>query len=210
MTGVQTCALPISGFENAPNIKLVLLGESTVGKTSIVNIVHGGEYIPEQTATIGACFHIKKMKIGDIALKLHIWDTAGQERFRSLAPMYYRDAQFALLVYAIDNQDSFNAIEAWYKGLVDDCPEMPKVVLIANKKDLEKQEKRQITYEQGEELAKKLKAKFYEVSAKEDQKSINDMIEEIAKDAASGLEKTTYTDKKQVQPVPENHDKSCC
>lgn len=199
-----------TGFENAPNIKLVLLGESTVGKTSIVNIVHGGEYIPEQTATIGACFHIKKMKIGDVALKLHIWDTAGQERFRSLAPMYYRDAQFALLVYAIDNQDSFNAIEEWHKGLVDDCPEMPKVILIGNKKDLEKQEKRQITYEQGAELAKKLDAKFYEVSAKEDQKSINDMIDEIANDAAGSLAKTQTPDKKTVTPSLDKEDKKCC
>ena len=94
------------GFENAPKIKLVLLGDSKVGKTSIVTVVHGDEFIPDQTATIGACFHIKKMKIGDVALQLHIWDTAGQERFRSLAPMYYRDAQFALLVYSVDNLDS--------------------------------------------------------------------------------------------------------
>ena len=196
-----------TGYENAPNIKLVLLGESTVGKTSIVNVVHGGEFIPDQTATIGACFHIKKMKIDDVALKLHIWDTAGQERFRSLAPMYYRDAQFALLVYSVDNLDSFNAIETWYKGLADDCPEMPHVVLIGNKVDLLE---RQVTTEQGKELADKLKAKFYEVSAKMDHDSINRMIEDIAKDASKYLS----PDPGPQKPIknPQNRDKknSCC
>ena len=123
-------------YEHVPNVKIVLLGESTVGKTSIINVVHGGTYIQDQPTTIGACFYIKKMKIDDVTVKLHIWDTAGQERFRSLAPMYYRDAQYALLVFAVNNQDSFNAIESWHKGLVTNCSIMPKVVLIGNKIDL--------------------------------------------------------------------------
>ncbi|KAH0788386.1 small GTP-binding protein [Histomonas meleagridis] len=197
-----------TGFENAPNIKLVLLGESTVGKTSIVNVVHGGEFIPDQTATIGACFHIKKMKIGDVALKLHIWDTAGQERFRSLAPMYYRDAQFALLVYSIDNPDSFNAIETWYRGLVDDCPEMPHVVLIGNKVDLV--DKRQVETEQGKELAAKLNAKFYEVSAKENHDSINKMIEEIAEDASKDLSPEPGPQNLVKNPQVRDKKNSCC
>jgi small GTP-binding protein len=72
--------------------KLVLLGQSTVGKTSIINVAEGGSFSEDQSATIGACFHIKKMKVGSTGIKLHIWDTAGQERFRALAPMYYRGA----------------------------------------------------------------------------------------------------------------------
>ncbi|KAH0785536.1 small GTP-binding protein [Histomonas meleagridis] len=196
-----------TGFENAPNIKLVLLGQSTVGKTSIVNVVHGGEFIPDQTATIGACFHIKKMKVNDVALKLHIWDTAGQERFRSLAPMYYRDAQFALLVYAIDNPDSFNAIDTWYRGLCDDCPEMPHVVLIANKNDLV--DNRQVTTEQGKELAAKLNSKFYEVSAKEDPESINRMIEEIAEVASKDLSPNAGSPNT-IEKVSEKERKNKC
>lgn len=168
---------------NSPNIKLVLLGESTVGKTSIVNVVHGGEYIPEQTATIGACFHIKVMKVGNVVIKLHIWDTAGQERFRSLAPMYYRDAQFALLTYAIDNKDSFQTLETWYQGLVDDCITMPNVLIVGNKSDREEQ--RQISREEGQELANKLNAKFFEISAKEDHEGIKKMLDVIAQDAVA-------------------------
>lgn len=168
---------------NSPNIKLVLLGESTVGKTSIVNVVHGGEYVPEQTATIGACFHIKVMKVGNVAIKLHIWDTAGQERFRSLAPMYYRDAQFALLTYAIDNRDSFQTLETWYQGLVDDCVTMPQVLIVGNKTD--RADARQISTEEGQELATKLNAKFFEISAKEDHDGIKKMLEVVAQDAVS-------------------------
>ena len=131
--------------EQMPNVKLVLLGESTVGKTSIVNVAHRGEFIEDQTSTIGACFQIKKMKVGDATVKLHLWDTAGQERFRSLAPMYYRDAQYALLIYAIDNHDSFDSIETWHSGLVEDCSTVPHIVLIGNKTDLV--DSRTVTYE---------------------------------------------------------------
>ena len=109
----------------AVSIKIVLLGETGVGKTSIVNVVHGGEFIPEQTSTIGACFQIHKIKIGDQLVNLHLWDTAGRERFRALTPMYYRDAQCALLVYAINNSESFETIRQWYGGLKNDCQDMP-------------------------------------------------------------------------------------
>ena len=146
--------------EQMPNVKLVLLGESTVGKTSIVNVAHRGEFIEDQTSTIGACFQIKKMKVGDATVKLHLWDTAGQERFRSLAPMYYRDAQYALLIYAIDNHDSFDSIETWHSGLVEDCSTVPHIVLIGNKTDLV--DSRTVTYEQGQELAHRLNARFYD------------------------------------------------
>lgn len=196
------------GFDYAPNIKIVLLGESTVGKTSIVNVVHGGEFVPEQTATIGACFHIKVMRVGDVSIKLHIWDTAGQERFRSLAPMYYRDAQFAVLVYAVNNRDSFQTIETWYRGLVDDCLSMPHVLLVGNKIDLV--DERKVQREEGEELAAKLNAKFFEVSAKEDQSSIKTMLEVIAEDAVKEFGNTTGAPEVPTKVVPTKTAKKSC
>ena len=151
---------------SAISIKIVLLGETGVGKTSIVNVVHGGEFIPEQTSTIGACFQIHKIKIGEQLVNLHLWDTAGQERFRALSPMYYRDAQCAILVYAINNSDSFQTMRDWYQGLKDNCHELPDILLIGNKKDCE--DKRQVLTEDGKALADELKMGFYEISAKED------------------------------------------
>ena len=194
--------------EQTPNIKLVLLGESTVGKTSIVNVTHRGEFIQDQTSTIGACFQIKKMKVGETTVKLHLWDTAGQERFRSLAPMYYRDAQYALLIYAIDNSDSFSAIDNWYRGLVEDCSSLPNIILIGNKTDLEPS--RTIKNIQGEELAKKLNAKFYEVSAKNDHEGIIRLFQNIAEHALNEIKKDSSA--KPIVPTLSNSNKKggCC
>lgn len=173
------------------NAKIALLGESMVGKTSIVNVVHGGKFIPEQTSTVGACFQIKKWTVNNETINLHLWDTAGQERFRALAPMYYRDCQIALLVFAIDNVDSYSTIERWYSGLVDDCVTMPKVVIVGNKKDLRGDEGRSeaefITEEQGAMLAEKLGARYFEISAKCDSESVREMFDTIAKMAVDDL-----------------------
>jgi small GTP-binding protein len=171
--------------EATPSAKLVLLGQSTVGKTSIISVAEGGSFQPDQSATIGACFHIKKMKVDDTGIKFHIWDTAGQERFRALAPMYYRDAQFALLVYAIDSRDSFEEIEVWHQALANDCSPMPQVVLVGNKIDLV--ERRQITLEEGRALAKKLNARLFEISAKADAEGVRTMLQEIAIMAVTNL-----------------------
>ena len=194
--------------EQMPNVKLVLLGESTVGKTSIVNVAHRGEFIQDQTSTIGACFQIKKMKVGDATVKLHLWDTAGQERFRSLAPMYYRDAQYALLIYAIDNKDSFNSIETWHNGLVEDCSVLPHIVLIGNKTDLI--DSRTVSTEEGKALASKLKAKFYEVSAKSDHEGIVQMFQEIADEAYKEMQTDDDMNSAPIQPVEQKKPKGGC
>ena len=174
-------------YEQLPNFKIVLLGESTVGKTSIINVVHGGEYVPDQPTTIGACFYIKKMKVNNITMKLHIWDTAGQERFRSLAPMYYRDSQYALLVFAVNNEDSFSAIENWHRGLVQNCTQLPNLILVANKTDLVNE--RIVSSEAGKELASKINAKYYEISAKTDKSSVDSIFEKIAQETVVDLQK---------------------
>lgn len=194
--------------DQMPNVKLVLLGESTVGKTSIVNVAHRGEFIEDQTSTIGACFQIKKMKVGDASVKLHLWDTAGQERFRSLAPMYYRDAQYALLIYAIDNKDSFDSIETWHSGLVDDCTSMPHIVLIGNKTDLV--DSRIVTTEQGQELAHRLHARFYEVSAKADHDSILRMFQDIADEAFKEIHVDPNGPTTKITDGPSPKQKKCC
>jgi small GTP-binding protein len=167
--------------DSIPNVKLVLLGQSTVGKTTILTVADGGVFCPSQNATVGACFHIKKARVHNTGIKFHIWDTAGQDRFRALAPMYYRDAQFALLVYAIDNQESFDEIGVWYKALTEDCSPLPHIVLVANKCDLV--DRRQISMEDGRAMAKKLNANFFEVSAKADAQGVKRMFDEIAIEA---------------------------
>jgi small GTP-binding protein len=162
-----------------PVVKVVLLGESSVGKTSIVSVAHGDPYSTDQTATVGACFVIKNMKVGDSELKLHIWDTAGQERFRTLAPMYYRDAQFVLLVYAIDNAESFQKLESWRAEIVEESDPLPHMFIVGNKSDLE--DARAVPKTTSTRYAETHRAQFYEVSAQSHPEGITKMFEDIAR-----------------------------
>ena len=97
--------------------KLVLLGESAVGKSSMALRFVNGRFSEFQENTIGAAYLTKSVVIDDNAVKFEIWDTAGQERYNSLAPMYYRGAQAAIVVYDITNADTFERAKSWVKEL---------------------------------------------------------------------------------------------
>lgn len=97
--------------------KLVLLGESAVGKSSLVLRFVKGQFHEYQESTIGAAFLTQTVSMEDSEVKFEIWDTAGQERYNSLAPMYYRGAQAAIVVYDILNQDSFQRAQTWVSEL---------------------------------------------------------------------------------------------
>merc|ERR1711982_120126 len=97
--------------------KLVLLGESAVGKSSLVLRFVKGQFLDFQESTIGAAFLTQTVCLNDTTVKFEIWDTAGQERYHSLAPMYYRGAQAAIVVYDITSMDSFERAKSWIKEL---------------------------------------------------------------------------------------------
>jgi Ras-related protein Rab-21 len=97
--------------------KVVLLGEGRVGKTSILLRYTKGEYNDRQVSTLQASYLDKKVAIGSLTAQLSVWDTAGQERFHALGPIYYRDADGALLVYDITDAESFNKVKKWVKEL---------------------------------------------------------------------------------------------
>lgn len=145
-------------------IKVVLLGSTMVGKTSIVRKEMTGGFDIEEAPTIGACFTTKTIDRDDGSVKVQIWDTAGQERFRSLAPMYYHNADSALLVYSIDNSNSFDDLEDWVQELERNMHPLPHLWLVGNKCDLELT--RAVSYIQAEEFARKIGAEFLETSAK--------------------------------------------
>lgn len=189
-------------------IKVVLLGASTVGKTSIVNTAVSNEFVEDQQPTIGACFITKKTEVNGKMLRLHLWDTAGQERFRSLAPMYFRDANFALIVYAINDENSFNAVQGWYDSLVNECMDVPTLYLIGNKIDLT--DNRIISAQDGQDLATKLQAKFYEISAKTGD-NVEKLFNDLAKECYEQMMLNTQIDSKE-RPVekPEKSKKGCC
>lgn len=199
-----------SNDDGIPSVKVVLLGSTKVGKTSIVSVLHSGEFFEDQSATVGACFQVRKCQVGDQCLKLHIWDTAGQEKFRSLTPMYYRDSQFAVLVYAIDDEDSFKEMRNWYSSLSQDCATMPKLVLVGNKTDLRAEDVGVVSTAQGEELAREIGAEFYEISAKTEHQSVVSVFDNIASVAVKDIGVAAATEFSRNPKAVKSSKKSCC
>ena len=116
--------------------KLVLLGESAVGKSSLVLRFVKGQFLDYQESTIGAAFLTQTVCLNETTVKFEIWDTAGQERYHSLAPMYYRGAQAAIVVYDITNADSFVRAQNWVKELQRQGNPNIVIALAGNKIDL--------------------------------------------------------------------------
>ena len=116
---------------------MVFLGDSSVGKTCISTRFVRDEFTDFQEPTIGAAFQTKEFVVDDKIIRFEIWDTAGQERYRSLAPMYYRGASCAIIVYDITSMDSFNGAKMWVDEIFRET-RYCKIFLIGNKCDLEK------------------------------------------------------------------------
>ncbi|KAH9274468.1 hypothetical protein BASA83_003101 [Batrachochytrium salamandrivorans] len=121
-SGVSASSSSASGAAGQANlkpiqVKLVLLGEAAVGKSSLVLRFVNNEFQENKEPTIGAAFLTQKCKLDDKIIKFEIWDTAGQERFHSLAPMYYRNAQAAVVAYDITKPASLEKAKAWVKEL---------------------------------------------------------------------------------------------
>lgn len=147
--------------ENIPEVKVVMFGDTNVGKTTIVRTFQTGKYDPAQhnTLGLGSSCHLVSLEDGR-KLQLNIWDTAGQEQYRSMAPMYARDAKASLLVYDVTSRDSFNELENWIEILDDNSVPF---ILLGNKQDLD--DRREVQTDEGIEFASKHNVQFFETSA---------------------------------------------
>ncbi len=155
--------------EEYPNyditFKIIVIGDSFVGKSCLTTRGTKNSFEEGYNATVGFEFITSNIKINDKVCKMQIWDTCGQEVYRSLITNFYRNSSLAILVYSIDNQDSFDNLELWLKELKTFSSPDAKVFLIGNKADLE--QKRKITKEMGEKYKDQMNLDFFcESSAK--------------------------------------------
>uniref|UniRef100_A0A7S0HXX4 Ras-related protein Rab-21 n=1 Tax=Phaeocystis antarctica TaxID=33657 RepID=A0A7S0HXX4_9EUKA len=158
--------------------KVVLLGEGRVGKTSLVLRFCKDTYSDSQAPTIQASFLDKTVSVGDSRVSLAIWDTAGQERFHALGPIYYRDADSALLVFDITDPDSFIKVKSWVKELRKMVGEEIILCIAGNKSDLERH--RVVPRQEAADYAVAVGAQYFETSAKSG-RGINELFASMAK-----------------------------
>lgn len=158
-------------------IKLVLLGDGRVGKTSLTLRYVNNVFSEKQTATIQASYLTKRVTVDGQAVNLCIWDTAGQERFHALGPIYYRDADAALLVYDLLDKDSFDRVQSWVRELKKMASKSIVLAIAGNKSDMDKL--RQVNMQESEAYAESIGATHFVTSAK-----LNTGIEEAFMDIA--------------------------
>ena len=158
--------LPGSAPMAERQFKLVLLGNMNVGKTSMALRFVRNQFFEYQDNTIGAAFLTKSLVMDDATLKFEIWDTAGQERFASLAPMYYRGAAAAIVVYDITSEESLQVAKKWVAELRQKGSAGMVIALAGNKLDMEV--KRAVQKAEVEAYAAEQGILFFEISAKAD------------------------------------------
>eukprot|EP01124_Arcella_intermedia_P018785 TRINITY_DN25922_c0_g1_i1.p1 TRINITY_DN25922_c0_g1~~TRINITY_DN25922_c0_g1_i1.p1 ORF type:complete len:206 (+),score=43.52 TRINITY_DN25922_c0_g1_i1:51-668(+) len=144
--------------------KVLLIGDSSVGKTSICTRFTDNTFTDNFIATLGVDFKIRTITIGDKKVRLQVWDTAGQERFRTITQAYYRGAHGVILVYDITDRETFSNIGRWLEDTSNYAPDYALKMLVGNKADL--LEERVVTTKEGADYARLKNLVFMEASAK--------------------------------------------
>ncbi|GIY59657.1 ras-related protein Rab-31 [Caerostris darwini] len=176
-----------------PEAKVVILGSQGVGKTSVIHRYVGQIFEQHTSPTIGASFFSIKIRIDDKELELLIWDTAGQERFRSMAPMYYRNANAAILMFDITCYASFVSMKEWVNELKFRLEDSIIMCVVGNK--LDKNSLRQVGYKEATEFAISINSLYHECSALN-----SDGVEEIFLDIAQEIiKKNAKLQEKQIR-----------
>ena len=160
--------------------KIIIIGESGVGKSCLTLRATKNKYIEDFTPTIGFENSSLYIKINQTIIKLEIWDTCGQETYRSLIKTYYRNTSLVIIVYSIDDEKSFNKLNIWLNDIKSFSDENTKIFLVGNKIDIDA-DKRKITPEMGEKFYKENNLNnFFETSAKNGY-NINNLFIQVAK-----------------------------
>ena len=165
-------------------IQLIVVGESCVGKTSLLYKYSQGCFTQDHLATVGIEFFTKTEEINGRKITVKIWDTAGQEQYKAITKNYYKNADGVIIVYDVTDRESFEKVQEWVQSISDNTDKDKNVqkVIVANKVDMP----RRVTKEEGMELAEKYNIPFFEASAKTDI-GIKDFMTKILTDVLENL-----------------------
>ena len=189
-------------------MKVVLVGDSQVGKTCIISRLVNDVFKTNNPATIGAAFQTFTVSTATGTVALQIWDTAGQEKYRSLTPMYYRAAEIAILCYDVTNARSLEAMEQWTNELVEKAPPNMQLIIVGNKIDLA--EERVIDKATAASFASKHGAVHYaEVSAKTGE-GVKELFVKAAEFAETNHVLQTPGSKRADIARPNSDSSGCC
>jgi len=165
------------------SIKVLVVGNGAVGKSSMIQRYCKGTFTKEYKKTIGVDFLEKTINYEEEEVRLMLWDTAGQEEFDAITKAYYRGAQACVLAFSTVDHASYTAVQRWRGKVLEECGNIP-MVLVQNKIDL--LESATVTKEEAESLAKKLKVRLYRTSVKEDF-NVSTVFEYLAKQYVEGM-----------------------
>ncbi|XP_064486785.1 ras-related protein Rab-10-like [Ornithodoros turicata] len=190
--------------------KLLLIGDSGVGKTCILFRFSDDAFHTTFISTIGIDFKIKTIELKGKKIKLQIWDTAGQERFHTITTSYYRGAMGIMLVYDITNMKSFDNIAKWLRYIDEHANEDVEKMILGNKCDME--DKRLVPRERGEAVAVDHAIRFMETSAKTNvniERAFTELAEAILNKQMAGKDNAENQDRLRVI-APEKSMSKCC
>ena len=201
------------------SFKLIFIGDSSVGKSCLTAKAVKNNFEEYYQATVGFEFLTFNMKVNDKVVKLQIWDTCGQEIYKSLISNFYRNSSLAVLVYAIDNKESFNHVENWLNDLKSQANPDVRIFLVGNKADLE--EDRKIPKEEGEKYKEDQHLDlFMETSAKTGHNARNVLVEaaktlykdylKFDENSKNENDPNNGKDKKKLIKVDPKKKKGCC
>ena len=170
------------------NIKLktILIGQSGVGKTNLINIAREEKFNPSQVTTVNCSFFKKIMNIDNKLFNIYLWDTIGQEKLKSLTKIFFKNAKIVILVYDITNKKSLEELNYWLKEVKESLGENIILGVLGNKKDLFVNE--EVTEEQGQEYAKSIGARWGLTSAKTERESFITYVEDLIRDYIKKIE----------------------
>ena len=202
--------------ENEKEIKVILLGDSGVGKTCIINRYINDEFNPNSKTTLGSNASSKVIKRGQVSYILNLWDTTGQEKYHSITNLFIKGSNIVILVYAINSLSSFEGLDFWYKSVQEKLEgENYVLAVVGSKSDLIEEEEEVVSEEEAKKFAKEKNAIFKLVSSKEDPEGINNLfdtlLDELIKNDYLMENKSYVINRRNHRDVKkEKKKKNCC